>query len=355
MKRDGASTPNLRRNPGVDALRTLAILGMMSTHTSRLIVYQSREAWSHWGLLLEPLIPSLFLFLVGVSLNYSLARSESRSENPRTWYLRQARRALMLWLIGALFSALEYGIRLPDVFLASGILCTIAYSILLLGAVLLLPFRGWVAALLLLGGSAAFFLVNRSGTNPFPWVSGDSPILPLSLFAAAGTLWGLWSLRKPVSIYLLAAPALVFVIWAVNHYGWLTLFTYPVGRSDATRVLAAPITGGLAKVVGYYNLRPLLSLFCLCAHLAALGIACLAFSRLKETWAGRLFILGRHSLEIYILHLSLLAILVVTLGLQPLKTPWQGNAVILGVICICLFWCFMREKWRSKRKLSQSL
>ncbi len=115
--RDDASLPSLRRNPGMDALRTLAILGMMAAHTSRLIVFESREAWSYWILLLEPLIPSLFLFLVGISLTYSIAKSE----NSRKWYARQARRALILWLIAALFSGLEYGIRLPDVLFASGI------------------------------------------------------------------------------------------------------------------------------------------------------------------------------------------------------------------------------------------
>ncbi len=178
----------------------------------------------------------------------------------------------------------------------------------------------------------------------FPWISGNSPLLPLTLFAIAGALWGLWMRRFSRVTNWIWPLMLIAVLGILCHYGIHALFTYPLGRSDATRLLAAPMTGGTAKLMGYYNLRPLLSLFCLCVHLGLLGFACIVLSWMKEKWAGRLFILGRHSLEIYILHLSLLAILVESFGLRPLKTAWQGNIVILAVILICLLWCFLREK-----------
>jgi predicted acyltransferase len=347
----GVPASNLRRNPGVDALRTLAILGMMSSHTSRLILYHVREAWSYWVLLLEPVIPSLFLFLVGISLTYSLSNALAKSTLPKAWYLRQARRALVLWLIMALFSGLEYGIRLPDVFLASGILCTIAYAILFIGGVLLLPGAAWILSGVLGLGVILFVDLDQTGSHTFPLISGDSPLLPLTLFALAGALWGLWMHRSQRTTNAVGVLALAVAGWMLHRYGLNALFTYPLGRSDATRLLAAPLTGGAAKVVGYYNLRPLLSLFCFCVHIGLLGIACLTLSRVKEVWAARLFTLGRHSLEIYVLHLTLLALLVVRFGLHPLTAAWQGNAVILTVIFLCLVWCFWRDRWKSLRTI----
>lgn len=337
---------DMRRNPAVDALRALAILGMMAAHTSRLIAPESRQAWSYWILLLEPVIPTLFLFLVGISLTYSLAKSE----NPRAWYFRQARRAMGLWLISALFFALEDGIRLPDVFIASGILCTIAYSILSLGAVLLLSRKAWVLSLLSGFGLLVFILLDRSGANTFPFISGNSPFFPLWLFAVAGTWWGFAMRRFSRIIPWIGLSALAVAVWAISRYGWEPLFTHPMGRSDATRVLAAPfIGGGTVKRVAYYNLRPLLSLLCLSLHIGVLWLASAVLSRVKEARTRGFLILGRHSLEVYVLHLFLLALLVVSFGLRPLKTAWQGNLVLIGVVAICFGWAFLREKLDMER------
>ena len=334
--------PNSGRSPAIDALRTLAVLGMMAAHTSRLIAFNSRPQWSNWVLTLEPLIPSLFLFLVGVSLTYSI----SKSENPKAWYTRQVKRASGLWLISALFFALEEGIRLPDVFLASGILCTIAYAIASLGALLLLPRSIGFLALVLFAGAFSFFSLDKAGTQPFLLLSGNSPLFPLLLFATAGTLWGLAMQRSHRLVIWIALPALLVAIAMIRHYGWETLFTYPVGRSDATRILAKPITGGLEKSVAYYNLRPLLALLCLCVHLTCLG-ALQILSGMKDSVSRRLFVLGRHALEVYVLHLFLLAMLVVSFGLHPLKTAWQGNAVLFGVVLVCLVWVNWRETHKN--------
>ncbi len=333
------------RNHGVDALRTFAVVGMMASHTSRLIVFESRPAWSSSILLLEPMIPSLFLFLVGVSLTYSIAGSEARSENKKAWYRRQAKRALGLWLISALFFALEEGIRLPDVFIASGILCTIAYAIVSIGALLLLRRAVWGLSFTFLAGTVLFLILDQKGMRTFYLVSGNSPFFPLWLFAAAGALWGLAAQRLGRRIVWIGIATAIIAIALVHRYGVESLFAYPVGRSDAARILAAPLTGGSEKSVAYYNLRPLLSLFCLCVHLSAAGFATLILSGLKDIWASRIFSLGRKALEVYVLHLFLLAMLVVNFGLHPLKTAWQGDLVLAGVVLICLIWSILRQKW----------
>jgi len=334
--------PNTGRSPAIDALRTLAVLGMMAAHTSRLIAFNARQEWSYLVLMLEPLIPSLFLFLVGISLTYSI----SKSENPGAWYKRQVKRALVLWLISSLFFALEENIRLPDVFIASGILCTIAYAIVLLGALLLLPKPIGMIGFIFCISVFLFLKIDFADAHPFLLISGNSPLFPLLLFAAAGTLWGLVTKRLPHFAIWIGLPSSIIAIWLIRHYGWENLFTYPLGRSDATRVLTKPLFGGIEKSVPYYNLRPLLALFCLCVHLSCLGVLQI-LNHLKDSWSRQLFLLGRNALEVYILHLFLLAMLVVSFGLHPLKAVGQGDAVMIGIILICVAWSNWRENHRK--------
>ncbi len=339
-----------RRNPAIDALRTLAILGMMAAHTSRLILFEARPQWSYWVLLLEPIIPSLFLFLVGISLTHSVAKILCKMESHRAWYLRQLRRALGLWLISALYFAFEEGIRFPDVLLASGILCTIAYAILLTTTLSLFPRPAYILTVALLLGSSVFVWLDQKSVRAFPWIVGNSPLFPLCLFTIAGTLWGLAMRRFPKIFFSLGLAAFVGALYAGIHYGWIPIFTIPLGRSDATRTLAHTFMGSPEKTVGYYNLRPLLALFCFCVHIGILGVATAILSPLKERASTFLIALGRHSLGAYILHLSLLAILVVSFGLHPLKTSTQGTGVLACVILICWIWAYLVESGILPRK-----
>jgi uncharacterized membrane protein len=341
------------RSHGLDAARTLAIVAMIAAHTSRMMESAVRPAWCAWILLLEPIIPSLFLLLVGVSLTFSLERFRERSpaESPRIWYARQARRAAALWAISTVFYLLELGPRFPDFVVASGVLATIAYAILGVGALLLLPRREWVLGGALLAGVAVFLALDLRGLRVFAINTGNAAFLPLWLFTIAGALWSLARRRFPRPVFWLGLAGAGVVAFLIARFGLDPLFTKPFGRSDAGRFLAPPLfLQGEARRVGYYNLRPVLALCCLGAHLAALSLLGL-LDNVRGKVAARLssfFILGRHSLEVYILHLSLLAVLVVSLGIRPLKTDLQGNLTFLAIVTASWIWCVAREK-RSRR------
>jgi hypothetical protein len=357
-----------RRDHGMDALRTLAVIAMMASHTARLISFDLRPAWAQAVLLLEPVTPSLFLLLVGLSLARSFGRAVERTDgvSAGAWYLRQLRRAGVLWLISALFFSLELGVRFPDVVTASGILANIAYAIVLIGGLLALPTgalpRRLPLATVWLAGIALFLWIDESGRRFFILTTGNSPLLPLGLFALTGALWGqaFGNETSARSSSLPSMPRWVAPVLGISlgliacaliaRYGLDPLFSKPLGRSDAGRLVPAPFYGGGTVYLGYYNLRPVLALACLGIQLGGLVILSGAFRKLPERAAAFGFALGRDALAAYILHLALLGILVVATGeRQPLTEAWQVAAVWGALIVTCMIFARWRKTRRPKR------
>lgn len=335
------------REAGLDAARTLAVAGMMAAHTARLIPMELRPGWARGVLLFEPLIPSLFLLLVGASLARSLEAARRRGARAGAWYARQARRAAILWAVSSLFYVLELGARFPDFVTASGILANIAYAILIAGGLLVLPRAPLFPAAALAAGAVVFMMLDARGARVFPVNTGNAPFLPLWLFALAGATWAApGSGRAARTVRALVALAgAPLAAWLVARHGAEALFTSPVGRSDAGRDLAAPLFGGGTPIrLGYYNLRPALAAACLGIQLAALVVLGTALRKIPEKAARALFALGRRALDAYVLHLALLAVLVVSFGEQPL-TSRTGTAVLIGLLTVCQGWTFFRRRY----------
>ncbi len=344
------------RDIALDALRTFAVLGMIATHTTRLIPREARWELHRWAMILEPIIPSLFLALAGASLVLSRASAiASGRHTARDWSLRQLRRAFALWVLGVIFYLCEDGFRWPDALAAPGILGTIAYAVISLTGLLALPHAwAWILALLLSGG-AAYQYLDTQGLAVFAFNSGNSPFFPLLLFALGGALYATMGLqgkilpketsRLPSLMgYLALAIGAVTAAWLISHYGLEPLFSKPLGRSDATRHFTVHRYGVMSRVaVGYYNLRPLLSLAVL-SFIVALHQFFRLTRGIGRPWAPWLFAMGRHSLGVYILHLSLLAIAVLTGGKRPFPSAWVGLAVYGGLLVICEFYALSRER-----------
>lgn len=343
------AAPAPRRDNALDALRLIAVLFMIASHTSRLIDWGARRDWSRFSLLVEPMTASLFLTLVGASLARSWLSAQARAQPGKgrgEWMKRQALRALALWAVSCVFYSLEDGPHFPDVVTMSGILATIAYTILFCMAWVSSPRPVPILAALAAAMLGLHAWLDYHGLKVFALNAGNSPLLPLTLFACLGAL-GAFALQKgnrAVRLGLVAA-ALIAVEFILRRHGFAEVFSKPLGRFETLRtVVTMKGEARIEKDIPYYNLRPIL--VPMIAGLTVLLYALLALARpALDRCSRHLLSLGRRSLDVYILHLSLLAILVVAGGKRPLKDSWQGDAVVLGVIAICWMWVTARERY----------
>jgi uncharacterized membrane protein len=336
-----------RRDVALDALRLLAVLLMIASHTTRLIAWDERRAWSRFSLLIEPFTASLFLILVGASLVFSWRAARDRGR--AAWFRKQALRAAGLWSISCVFYALEEGFRLPDVLTMSGILATIAYvSLLGMGlAASPRPMAGFAAAAA--AALAAHVWLDRTGARIFALNAGNSPLLPLFPLACLGALGALLLERGRPARLALALAAAALLAGLVARCGFAALFLAPLGRYETVRVLEWTDHGRTwRKEIPYYNLRPIL--VPVIASMTVLLYAAFASARPVLERGQRLWLaMGRRSLDVYILHLAILAAFVVAGGKRPLQKAWQGDAVILGTIAICWLWALGRDAFAARR------
>lgn len=337
-----------RRDAALDGLRLIAVLLMIASHTTRLIAWDERRAWSRFSLLIEPFTASLFLILVGASLVYSWRASQGRGR--WAWFRKQALRAAALWAVSCLFYALEDGFRLPDVLTMSGILATIAYVSLLGMGLVASPRPALALAAAAVLALAAHTWFDREGLRLFILNAGNSPLLPLFPLACFGALGALAiGSGLPARLGILAAAAAIFAA-LLARYGLDAIFSAPLGRYETVRILEWTAHGKpMRQEIPYYNLRPILVPVIL--SMAVLLYAAFALARRPLERVQRIALaMGRRSLGVYILHLSLLAALVVSGGKRPLHRAWQGDAVVLGVIAICWIYAAGRDAWAARRR-----
>lgn len=342
------------RDPALDALRTVAIVLMVASHTSRLVVWDERREWSRFSLLIEPLTASLFLILVGASLVFSLRSALAAGRSRAAWLRRQGIRSLLLWAASAIMYSVSEGFLLPDALVLSGILATIAYTSAA-GSLLAASSRPAAALAAAAAALAALFLwLEARGIRIFFLNAGNSPLLPLGLFGLLGAL-GALALAEPGKRgrYLragLAGAAVLALGFALWRHPFPELFSKPVGRYETAReFLVGPPGARRQKTIAYYNLRPVL----VPAILSLAVLLHAAFAAMRGPLARNarwLLRLGRHSLDVYILHLAILAVFVVAGGKRPLKETWQGDAMFLGVLLACYLWAWGRDAWRARRR-----
>ncbi|MEC7985003.1 MAG: hypothetical protein VX278_07560, partial [Myxococcota bacterium] len=258
--------------------------------------------------------------------------------------------------------------QFPWMFIGHGILLSISSAIVLCTPIV---YKEWgmkaaVGLLVLLVGS--HWIMDYNQIQVAYINAGNGPFMPHVILSAFGLVCAyiLLDCTKRMKFLFLA----LMVACAVGSFYRITtlieassaldtfvaIFDYPHGRKDfgATYRMAgngpgqiwAVLTGGELKdsLKEYYNYRPVAipmlmalvtGVYCLFKLLGPLT------EKLQPLW-----LVGRHSLGVYILHLIIIALTTVVLGsLRPFESGMSIQLYFVFVLVICYGYAF----WKSKK------
>lgn len=243
--------PQPERLLSLDVFRGLTVAAMLLVNNPGTwsAVYDPLEhaAWHGWTP--TDLIFPFFLFIVGVSMAYSLVPRRERGDAPARLFAAAAKRSAILVGLGLLLAAFPYytldlsHLRLP------GVLQRIGLAFLLASAVVLFarPRAQWfVAGALLLGYWAAMMLVPVPGFGAGD-LSKDGSLAAYVDRAVLGTnhLWASAKTWDPEGL-LSTLPAVASVLLGVFAGRWMR----SEGRTPAERLVGLFLAGNATVVAG---------------------------------------------------------------------------------------------------------
>ena len=363
-------SPNVpSRDAALDATRTVAIWLMVACHAARLIPRSTRPDWLVNAMLIEPLCQALFMAMVGTSMVYSMRIAHRHGQTG--WTQRLIRRAAELFAIGVAIFFVQRGWQWPWTLTGHGILLAISIAMIASLPVVLLgrhrPSRGLMAALVttVVLGAAASWMDHIDLRIPV-LNAGNGALLPFTVLTGFGIIAAhiLLDHRRKAQLGLLAILAAGAAL-TLHQHGFTAAFSKPLGRhsfpmdfwiaNDGFSQIYKILTGQRLEAyeARYYTFRPVL-IPILMAMIA--GIYTLArllgpvTHRLNPLW-----LVGRHSLSVYVLHLILLAVPVIVIGKnKPWSEPWQANLTFGVVLALCYAYAALKTN-RRRRKINRNV
>ena len=324
---------------------------------------QIRPEWMQFSLDIEPLCQALFMSMVGISLLYSLDYTlKKHGQNPlgNTWRNKQLRRAAELYGIGLVFFIFQYGIQWPWMFIGHGILLSISSAIVLCLPLVRRPKWTYVTMIGLWGFA---YILNVNDIKIGYINAGNGPFLPhvlLSVFGliAGGVLMSTHQRTKIVFLGTMAAFAIIslFFMDFMAYFDYPTPLSEPYGRRDYAATYQSSGSNGLEQIwtmiqggtlkpsaKEYYNYTatsvPILMAMCTSIYVFFRMLGPLT-AKLSPLW-----VVGRHSLGVYILHLILIALTTVLFGaMRPFDNSMEIHLCFFVVLLICYGYSFQKER-----------
>lgn len=346
----------------LDGLRTIAILAMILSHVTRTIRKSTRSDWCEVALLLDPFIQALFLGLVGASLAWSWSNAQARGQDRATWLRGRGKRALQVYLVGVVIFFFDKGPQLPWIVIAPGILATIAAAIVLYAPLVSSRRPVTWALLLSAGGYLLEGVLEHKGIFMAPFNIANAPLLPNAAVTGLGVAAGMALLRDDRRLLGgMAAVALAGAAFLLTRHTPAELLDVPFGRNEHTLVYQGG-SHGLANTwamltgtaepdeVTYFDPSVQAQPFVLGMVAAAwllLRVLRPLLSRV-ERW---LFVVGRHSLQVYVVHLALVGLpTIIQARSKPWREAWTGNlwAVTVVLLCYAFAWAWERRLQRRR-------
>jgi hypothetical protein len=314
---------------------------MVLAHTARVVPATSALGVSVRDAIhaAEPCVSAAFLFLVGWGLSLSwvmrsraLEGADDHSQQSlwRDWYIRALRKAGALYLSGAALFVLQHGVAVPDLWASPDILGTIAWAIVVVGAL-----ERHRSSVLLWGGALTLALaaaLESSGLAIVGVNGGAGGVVPLLAFGFAGAWWGRSGSRFSSGARLgIAAGAVALAAGAL---------ALPLGLTRAYPSVLTSTSGAVTRVWFWNHTVAGVFVFGAPVVLGALVVASAQHALVgarpqsaTDRWLAPLELLGRHALVCYVGHLCVLGGLE-WLGLVPAGLP--GLAAVTGSLLMVL-------------------
>ena len=294
---------------GIDVLRGIAIILMIITHATRLLLTKINKSdlspIYHFFLNIEPFTSSLFLFLVGIGLYYS---NKYTKLNYQEWALSNLKKAGLLYTIGVAFFLAEYQVITLDTFLSPSILSVIALAICANMTIVRSSFLSKSFLLALILGLYYYFSQdNISGFN-----AGPGGAFPLIGFTTLGIISA--ELKDKNIKILLFMTLLSSTFWIISE---------PFTQSFISNYGDLRVSFWNHSLSGFLKLIPCLT-----------GSFLVCFN-LKNNFLSTL---GRNSLFCYIFHLVMLAILF------QIEIIPKSTAELTGLILLLTTSCYFIKK-----------
>jgi len=315
------------REDWLDAIRGLAVLGMVETHAvNTLLAAEWREGEGFSRLMYaNGLVAPAFLWIAGYAQGLGARRRQERGI--AGWPVRTLRRLILILLLGFLIHLPMPGTGATwRLFFGIDVLQCLAAS--LLGVVAL---QHWLPRHQGVGLAAAALLAIATGALPAAALNDPTGFWPLDA----------WFDQSGSSLFPLV-PWAAFVFLGVLMARWPSpLWVWP---ALGAVLLALPSPPFISKSHPTFFAERLGWLLLVVAAVQALGRT-LRFPR----W---LLFAGRESLAIYLVHLALLYLVPTARWVGPQLAPGPAALAALGLAVISIGLAWGWRTWRSRRRES---
>ncbi|HPO50814.1 MAG TPA: heparan-alpha-glucosaminide N-acetyltransferase domain-containing protein, partial [Spirochaetota bacterium] len=225
----------------VDFLRFIALFYMFFQHSVLALLAPGDNS----GIILflyelVPFCPALFLFLSGYSTTLKYEKDANFILDNK-YLFRALKKGGILILSSMLLFFIEHGFQIPDFFVASGILNSIGWMIIISTLILKTKPKKTFFLLLIITLLALTVIFEKISFFVIPFNYGYEPTSPTIIYGFIGVFWGLLliSLKnektKNVFVILFGVSGVIILTFYAVKYGFGRVFHSDIGRYEVVR------------------------------------------------------------------------------------------------------------------------
>ena len=320
----------MQRKKYIDLLRQIALFYMFFQHSVLVLLKNSENK----GIILflyelVPICPALFLFVAGFSINISFKKKLNHEKN--NFIIHLIKRVLILIIASSILFFIEFGIQVPDLFIASGILNTIGWMLIISAIILIFPNKKIILSLTITIFIIVTLLFEKYKIYFVPFNYGYEPMSPTIIYGFTGLLLGLFLniikdniYKKKIIILTLGIIGVaIFTFYSIKH-GLFNIFYSGAGRYTVERIfnnnLMPQNIFNFNTSIKSFSYESVWNYKMEC-FFACLGVVFILFTLMyflenffQKYLLKNIFLPGKFAFFNYFYHLTVIAIMVVVFG-----------------------------------------